>query len=119
MKTSASGVEESAQAIAEAAGKGAEVLKQDFQKFIADVEQLMSSVKSVTGENLAQFKDQLAGRLEAAKKAAGAGASTVAASARKAAAVTDDYVKEEPWKAVGIGVVVGFLLGLLTARRGD
>ncbi len=29
----------------------------------------------------------------------------------------DDYVHESPWQAVGIGVGVGFLLGIILGRR--
>ena len=36
---------------------------------------------------------------------------------RAAARAADDYVHESPWQAVGIGVGVGFLLGLLLNRR--
>jgi ElaB/YqjD/DUF883 family membrane-anchored ribosome-binding protein len=39
------------------------------------------------------------------------------AKARAAAKDADDYVRANPWKAVGISAAVGFLLGILAARR--
>ena len=41
----------------------------------------------------------------------------VRAKARKAAEVTDQYVHESPWQAIGIGAAVGLLVGFLVARR--
>lgn len=37
--------------------------------------------------------------------------------ARKTATATDDYVRAQPWKAIGIGAVIGVVLGLMFARR--
>ena len=34
-----------------------------------------------------------------------------------AAKVTDNYVHEHPWKAIGIAAAIAFLLGLLVSRR--
>jgi ElaB/YqjD/DUF883 family membrane-anchored ribosome-binding protein len=49
--------------------------------------------------------------------------SQVRRSARHAAEATDDYVNEQPWRALGLGAAAGVLLGLAvgmlvaTARR--
>ena len=37
--------------------------------------------------------------------------------AKVAAKATDDFVRENPWQAVGIGAAVGVLLGMLISRR--
>ena len=37
--------------------------------------------------------------------------------ARAAARVTDDYVHDNPWRAIGVAAVVGFLAGMLINRR--
>jgi ElaB/YqjD/DUF883 family membrane-anchored ribosome-binding protein len=39
------------------------------------------------------------------------------AGAHAAARVTDDYVHDNPWQAIGVAAAVGFLAGLLIARR--
>jgi ElaB/YqjD/DUF883 family membrane-anchored ribosome-binding protein len=31
--------------------------------------------------------------------------------------VTDEYVHENPWQAIGIGAAIGFLVGLVVSRR--
>ena len=38
---------------------------------------------------------------------------------REAAATTDQYVHENPWKVIGIAAGLGFVLGLLMAPRSD
>jgi ElaB/YqjD/DUF883 family membrane-anchored ribosome-binding protein len=37
--------------------------------------------------------------------------------ARRTATVTNDYVHEQPWAAVGIGAAVGVLFGFVLGRR--
>ena len=37
--------------------------------------------------------------------------------ARKTASLTNGYVHEQPWSAIGVGVSVGVLLGFLLAKR--
>ena len=43
--------------------------------------------------------------------------SDVQGRARQAATVTDRYVHESPWQAMGIGAAVGVLVGIMIARR--
>ena len=45
--------------------------------------------------------------------------SAVMTKTRQAAATTDVYVHENPWKVVGIAAGLGFVLGLLMAPRSD
>jgi ElaB/YqjD/DUF883 family membrane-anchored ribosome-binding protein len=43
----------------------------------------------------------------------------VMSKTREAAATTDQYVHENPWKVIGIAAGLGFVLGLLLAPRSD
>jgi ElaB/YqjD/DUF883 family membrane-anchored ribosome-binding protein len=36
---------------------------------------------------------------------------------KRAARVTDDYVHDNPWQAIGIAAAVGILVGLMMNRR--
>jgi ElaB/YqjD/DUF883 family membrane-anchored ribosome-binding protein len=38
-------------------------------------------------------------------------------SARQAARYTDTYVRDNPWRAIGIGAAAGLLIGYLVSRR--
>ena len=43
----------------------------------------------------------------------------VVSKTREAAATTDQYVHENPWKVVGIAAGLGFVLGVLLAPRSN
>jgi ElaB/YqjD/DUF883 family membrane-anchored ribosome-binding protein len=43
--------------------------------------------------------------------------SAVADKTRQMANVTDEYVHEHPWKAVGVAAGIGLIIGLLISRR--
>lgn len=42
---------------------------------------------------------------------------TAVEKTKQAAKVTDDYVHEHPWRAVGVAAAVGVLVGMLISRR--
>lgn len=104
-----------------AVGRSAGALSQEFQNFVADIEDLVKSSTSLSGDELAAAKDRIKERIGQAKALLGQTGESVAERARRSLAATNDYVNEEPWKAVGmsagVGAAVGFLLGLLVARR--
>ena len=41
----------------------------------------------------------------------------VAERAQQAARYTDEYVHENPWRAIGVAAGIGLLLGLMIGRR--
>lgn len=89
----------------------------EFQRFIADIEDLITSMTPLTGDELARAKTQLSKRVEAAKESLFEAGSDVATRARHAARVTNDYVQEHPWQAVGLGAAIGMLIGIAVSRR--
>lgn len=96
------------------AGSG---LKHEFTDLIADVEDLVKQTASLTGDELALARARIAERLEAAKESIQEMGGDLAKRARKTAAATNDYVHEQPWKAIGISATLGLLLGFVLARR--
>ena len=56
-------------------------------------------------------------KLRNAKEKMGDVQEVVADRAKAAARATDDFVHDNPWKAVGIAAGVGFLIGLLVNRK--
>ena len=103
--------------LANSAGRLGAGVSDEFHNFIADVEDLVKDTTSMTGEDLARAKEKLSSRLESAKQSLGQFGTDVADKARKTADVTNTYVHEQPWKAIGIGATVGLLLGFALARR--
>jgi len=103
--------------VAQSAKKPGASVSEEFHNFLADVEDLVKDTTSLTGEDLARAKEKLSSRLASAKESLGELGSNVADRARKTADVTNTYVHEQPWKAIGIGATVGLLLGFALARR--
>lgn len=93
-----------------------DVLK-EFKSFISDVEDLYQSTSSLTGEDLAKAKTQLKQRIRVAKDTIGDASGNVLKQARKTAAITNNYVHEQPWTVIGAGIAVSFLVGFLLSRR--
>ena len=91
--------------------------KGEFHNFIADIEDLITSMTPLTGEDLARAKAKLSARVAAAKESVDEMSSEVVQRARKTARVTNRYVEDNPWQAVGIGAALGMLIGVLLGRR--
>jgi ElaB/YqjD/DUF883 family membrane-anchored ribosome-binding protein len=94
-------------------------VSREFHNFVADVEDLIADATSLTGDDLARAKARIGERIAAAKVSIEEFGGVIVHRARKTAVATDTYVREQPWKAVGIGAGVGVLLGfvLALARR--
>ena len=89
----------------------------EFHNFLADIEDLIKTTTSLTGEDLALAKAKLSERVAAAKESVEEMSGVIADGARTSVAVTDAYVHDQPWKAIGIGAALGFVLGFALARR--
>lgn len=89
----------------------------EFKSFLNDIEDLFQSTTSATGEDLVNAKAQLKQRISSAKEVIGDASSNVFQQARKTAALTNNYVHEQPWTVIGTGVALSFLVGFLLARR--
>lgn len=89
----------------------------EFQNFIADVEDLVKETTTLTGEDLNRAKAKLSARLADAKESVMEMSDEIAKRARSGATATNNYVHEQPWKAIGAGAAVGLLIGFALARR--
>ncbi len=89
----------------------------EFRNLIADVEDFITSTTSLTGEELERAKKKLSDQLATAKESMGDLSDNLIYKARKTVAVTNDYVHEQPWAAIGIGAAIGLLVGFVSARR--
>jgi ElaB/YqjD/DUF883 family membrane-anchored ribosome-binding protein len=93
------------------------VVSREFHRFIADVEDLIKSTTSLTGDDLARARAKLGERVAAAKASASEMGAQVTERVRQTAGATDAYVHEQPWTAIGIGAALGMLVGWLVAHR--
>lgn len=100
-----------------AAAAGSRTASGEFHNFISDIEDLITSMTPLTGEELARAKARLSERVSAAKESIAEVSDEVVHRARKTARDTNHYVHEHPWQAIGIGAALGLLIGILAARR--
>lgn len=94
-----------------------EKLMADLRVVISDAEELIKATATQTGEKISEARARAESSLRAAKHRLAEAQAVVVGRAKAAAKATDDYVHENPWKAVGVAAGIGFLLGIIVSRR--
>lgn len=92
-------------------------LMNDLKSVIQDAEAWLRNGGQLTGEELKAAKAKFEQTLVNAKNDLIKLEETVVEKTKEAAKATDDYVKENPWKSVGLGAAVGVVIGMLIARK--
>lgn len=99
------------------AGASRDKLLTDLRVVLADAEELLRAAAQATGDRAAELRERAATTLKRASERMEDMQDLVVTRGKAAARATDDYVHENPWQAVGVAAGIGFLLGLLVARR--
>jgi len=94
-----------------------EKLVEDLRAVVADAEELLKATASQTGERIVAARTKAEESLKAAKARLAEEEVALIAKSKAAAKATEDYVRANPWKAVGIAAAVGFVLHILVTRR--
>ena len=89
----------------------------DLKVVVADAEELLRATASQAGEKAAVARERIQASLATAKVKLGEAEQVLLEKTKEAAKVTDDYVRDNPWQAVGIAAVAGLVLGILISRR--
>lgn len=92
-------------------------LLDESQEILYKTEQLISDAASATGKEAEALQARVIAGLREAKERLADAEKVAVDKAKAAAKVTDEYVHENPWKAIGIGAAVGVVIGMLIARR--
>ena len=101
----------------DAAEASKEKLIGDFKLVIADAEELLRATANQAGEKVSQAREKIQDHLHTAKIKLAEAEELVMHRTRQAARATDEFVHDNPWKAVGVAAGVGLIVGLLIARR--
>jgi ElaB/YqjD/DUF883 family membrane-anchored ribosome-binding protein len=88
----------------------------DLKSLIGDAEELLKATTSQAGEKIAVARQRIEQSLIEGRKALADAEKVVIKKSKECAEIADDYVRENPWSAVGIAAGVGVLLGLLIRR---
>jgi ElaB/YqjD/DUF883 family membrane-anchored ribosome-binding protein len=92
-------------------------LARDFQNMVSDAQELLTTVAHEGDAKFDAMKIRVQASLDVARQRLDALQANMAESARAVARTTGEYVRENPWRAVGIGAALGALVGCLIARR--
>lgn len=94
-----------------------EKLVSDLKVVISDTEELLRATAGAAGEKVGEIRERLGLRLRDAKERLQDLEAAVVDKTKAAARATDDFVHEQPWKAVGVAAALGLALGVLIGRR--
>jgi ElaB/YqjD/DUF883 family membrane-anchored ribosome-binding protein len=92
-------------------------LVEDLKAVVADAEELLKATAGQTGERIEAARAKAEESLKAAKVRLGEEESAVMEKTKAAAKATEDYVRTNPWTAVGITAAACFVLGIFVGRR--
>jgi len=92
-------------------------LMADLRLVIADTEELMRVMAGQAGEQAKELTGRMQVRLDQAKASLVQLQDTAVAKAKEAGHAADEFVHENPWKAIGVAAGVGLIAGLLIGRR--
>ena len=92
-------------------------LVSDLKVVVADAEELLRATASQAGEKAAVARERIQASLATAKVKLGEAEQALREKTKEAARATDDYVRDNPWQAVGIAAVAGLVLGILISRH--
>lgn len=92
---------------------GKEKLITDVKVVLNDAEDLLKQAAASTGDRAIELRESALASLKRAKEKLVDVQDSVLERSKQAARVTDDFVHESPWRAIGIAAAVGFLAGLV------
>jgi len=90
-----------------------EDLMNEFDTVIGETEQLLKSVSGAGSEQAAALRATIEERIADATERLARLRDDATQHATDVARAADGYVKDDPWRALGIGVAAGGLAGLL------
>jgi ElaB/YqjD/DUF883 family membrane-anchored ribosome-binding protein len=93
-----------------------EKLLNDLKALVSDAEELLKATANQAGEKVAVARQKIEQSLIEGKKALADAEKTFVKKSQECAEIADDYVRENPWSAVGIAAGIGLVLGLLIRR---
>jgi ElaB/YqjD/DUF883 family membrane-anchored ribosome-binding protein len=103
------------EAEAEQVAKGK--LMEDLRAVVTGAEELLKATADQTGERIAAARGKAEKSMKAAKVRLDEQEAAEMAKTKAATKSTEDYVRDNPWKAIGIAAAAGFVLCIMATRR--
>ena len=90
---------------------------EELKVFVNDTEALLGRAKSLSGDAALAAREEFERRLAQARRGYDQARTLAGDHAQQYLDRTEIYVRNEPWKAIGIAALVGAIVGVLLARR--
>lgn len=94
-----------------------EKLIQDCKIVVSDAEELLKATAAQAGEKVSAARVKVQESLQRARTELDKAEAIFLEKAKEASQSADQYVRENPWQAVGISAGVALIVGLLIGRR--
>ncbi|MCB5364599.1 DUF883 family protein [Pusillimonas sp. CC-YST705] len=92
-------------------------LMEQLRSSLDEVEKLLGDAAHAGEDKAGELREKAMDALRNTRLALHDTQDAVIARSRRAARVTDEYVHDNPWQAIGLSAVAGLLLGVLISRR--
>lgn len=92
-------------------------LVDDLTAVIRDAENLLRATAAQTGDKVEEIRARAEESVKAAKERLAGIEDEALKHARVLAGEADEYVRGNPWQAVGIAAGIGLVIGVLMTRR--
>jgi ElaB/YqjD/DUF883 family membrane-anchored ribosome-binding protein len=92
-------------------------VRNDMRTLLREAQDLFREATSMTGDKADDMRERGMALLDTALTKAQEVQAAAIQTGKEVAETADDFVKENPWKAVALSAGVGLLVGLLIARK--
>lgn len=94
-----------------------EELVRDLGVVVAGGDDLINRVANSSAEQLAAARTKIKGELGEARTGLDNARISVTEKAKEAAGATHEYLRQNPWKVLGVAAVTGLVIGFVLSRR--
>lgn len=94
-----------------------DTLVDDLKTVMRDAEALIKATSAQTGEKIQEVRAKAEESLRQARERLTVIQTEALQHTREVADATEEYVRENPWQALGIAAGIGLVLGILVSRR--
>jgi ElaB/YqjD/DUF883 family membrane-anchored ribosome-binding protein len=92
-------------------------LASDIRVLVSDAEELLKSTATYSGEGINAARVKFRATLESFKERVVDAQSAAVGKVKETVKATDGYVRENPWKMVGVAAAIGLVVGVLLQRK--
>jgi len=98
-------------------GRAPSAAAPELHDLMADVQDLLSQLAHVADPDIARLRARVTETLVTARQTVAGGAAQARRQARDTLRAGDNYVRTQPWQAVGIAAAAGILVGFIFGKR--